>query len=247
MAVARFFANLAIAPSVTVAVGVINDVWDVKTDKLGSITVVLYAAMQVWATEVGPCAGAAIVQDTGNYRWTFWLTTILLGVSTLTLLNPETYAPEISRRREINAGREVPTRGNVVTLLRVAGGRAVHMLVVEPIVWPTAIMNGLYGAIIYCFYITYPLIFERVYSFTTYQVGLAFLSPLVGSMLGLVIIAIIDKRVYQKAVTEAQQLGMPVKPEGRLYAALIGSLLMPIGLFWYVPLNIFYTSFTFNN
>lgn len=245
LAVARFFANFAVAPAVTVAVGVINDVWDVKAEKLGSVTIVMYAAMQVWATEVGPCAGAAIVRDTDNFRWTFWLTAILLGVSMITFFNPETYAPEILRKREVKAGRGPPTRGSAITLLKVAIGRAVHMLFVEPIVWPTAIMNGLYGAIIYCFYITYPLIFQRVYHFDTYQVGLSFLSLLVGSVIGLVIIVVIDKRVYQKAVSTAQQLGTVVKPESRLYPALIGSVLMPIGLFWYVLLNIANIAITF--
>lgn len=66
---------------------------------------VIYRSLIVFASELGPLISAAIVNDTGNWRWTFYLEIILLFVSLLTILNPETYAPEIIRKRDIRQGR----------------------------------------------------------------------------------------------------------------------------------------------
>lgn len=236
LAAARFLASTAIAPAVTVAVGTINDVWDVKTEKLGSTIVVLYAAMQVWAVELGPWAGSMVVHNNDeNWRHPFWLIVALLGICCVTLLNRESYWPEVSRRAMKRSSGDVPPQGNPAALFKIATGRALHMLISEPIVGPTALMVGIYQAIIYCFYIAYPLVFERVFNLSEFQVGLCFLSLFVGSVLGLVIIGIVDKRLYQPALMRAQQLGGQVAPEKRLYGAILGGTLMPIGLFWSVP------------
>lgn len=231
LAIVRFLASVFIAPAVTVAVGTINDVFDVRTEKLGTTIVVLYAAMQVWATEIGPCAGLSVVHAANSWRWSFWLSAILLGLCLVTLLGPETFYPEILRGCAKKNG-DVCSRGNPWVLFRIATGRTLHMLYIEPIVWPTAIMIGLYQALIYCFYIAYPLVFERAYGFTESQVGLAFLSLFIGSVIGLVIIAVLNKRFYEPAVVQAKQEGRDVAPEKRLYAALLGAAVMPISLFW---------------
>lgn len=61
--------------------------------------------------------------------------------------------------------------------------------------------------------------------------GLAFLSIAVGSVLGSCTVILIDRLVYQKRY--AKLLGGQVAPEQRLYAAMVGSLGLPVGLFWF--------------
>jgi MFS family permease len=187
--------------------------------------------MMVISTELGPLIGATIIQGQ-DWRWTFWIASIFIGLSIAVVLpNPETYKPEILRRRAKKMKIEV-SRRELKSVVLVAVGRPLHMLVTEPIMWPTALVVAVYQAILFCFYVAYPLMFERVYLFTTFKVGLAFIPLLVGSLLAIPIVAYLDKAKYQKEKADAEREGRPIRPESRLYAAMVGSILMPISLFW---------------
>lgn len=232
LAVARTLASFAISPCVTIAAGVINDLWDVRTERTGTAVMVLFASSLVWATEVGPLTSAAIVATTSDWRWTFYLTAILLGVCLPTLLIPETFALELARRRDIKQGQTPPKRGSTLKLLRIAGGRTLHMIAVEPIVLYSSLMSAVYQAVLYCLYIAFPLVFQKVYRFTAYQVGLIFLPLLIGSGLGVGVIIVFDRVKYRLALVEAEKRGISVLPEERLWPALFGSVVMPASLFW---------------
>lgn len=231
IAVARFLASVAGSPCVTVTIAIINDVWDVERERIGTLLTVLFAVMMVISTELGPLIGATIIQGQ-DWRWTFWIASIFIGLSIAVVLpNPETYKPEILRRRAKKMKIEV-SRRELKSVVLVAVGRPLHMLVTEPIMWPTALVVAVYQAILFCFYVAYPLMFERVYLFTTFKVGLAFIPLLVGSLLAIPIVAYLDKAKYQKEKADAEREGRPIRPESRLYAAMVGSILMPISLFW---------------
>lgn len=232
LVVARCLASIAISPSISVAVGVVNDLWDVRDDRLGTVVLVLFASSIVWATEIGPPISTSIVRDTGDWRWTFYLSSILLGVCLVTLLNPETFAPTIARQLDRREGKEVESSGSLATVLRTATGRALHMILIEPIVRYTTIMSGIYQAALYCFYVAFPVAFKSIYRFTDYQSGLAFLPLFIGSIIGLVVIMVLDWFKYRPAVAYAEQKGENVPPEKRLYPAMLGCVLMPISLFW---------------
>lgn len=232
LVVARCLASIAISPSISVAAGVINDLWDVRDDRLGTVVLVLFASSLVWATEVGPSIGTTIVRDTGDWRWTFYLSAILLGACLITLLNPETFAPAITRQQIRREGKEPESSGSFTTILRTATGRALHMILVEPIVRYSTIMSGIYQAALYCFYVAFPVAFKSVYGFTDYHTGLAFLSLFIGSILGLVAIMILDRLKYRPAVALAERRGGIILPEKRLYPAMLGCVLMPVSLFW---------------
>lgn len=70
-----------------------------------------------------------------------------------------------------------------------------------------------------------------VYHFNTRAVGLTFLSIAIGFFLAVISFGILDKTLYAKARTASNN---HTAPEHRLYAAMLGSFLLPIGLFWYV-------------
>lgn len=232
LAVARTLASFAISPCVTIAAGTINDLWDVRTERTGTAVMVLFASSLVWATEVGPLTSAAIVATTGDWRWIFYLTIILLGVCLPTLLIPETFALELARRRDIKQGQTPPKRGSTVKLLRIASGRTLHMIAVEPIVLYSSLMSAVYQVVLYCLYIAFPVVFQKVYRFTAYQVGLTFLPLLIGSGMGLGVIIVFDRVKYRHALVEAEKRGISVLPEERLWPALFGSVVMPASLFW---------------
>jgi MFS family permease len=228
LAVGRALAGILAAPSIGIFAGVLNDLWDYKVEPVGSTFVMLYSVFGSFAPLVGPVSGAAIVADTGNWRWTFWLTAILLGLCVvLSLAVPETYAPKILR--SINKER---SNISLSDSLRVGFGRPLHMLLVEPIMLPTAAYGAIVQGILFAYYVAYPYVLQTQYGFSVYHVGLSFLSLLIGAILVLPIMSLIEKMIYQKAKARAEARGETVAPEERLWCCNIGSVMLPVSLFW---------------
>lgn len=232
LTVARLLASLFGAPMTSVVSGTLNDVWGRERDSIATTFMALFAGMMIWGSEIGPAVGAAIMRDRNDWRWTFWVTLLMLGASSLVWLCPETYAPAILRRRAKKQGLPVPPRGHIALVLKVACGRPLHMLAVEPIIFPTALISSISISMVFFFYVAFPLVFEELYAFSPCHVGLSFLSLFVGSMLGLVIMSVLDKRAYQVAKAKAESEGRSVQPEERLYPAMLGGILLPVTLFW---------------
>lgn len=133
LAVARSLAGLFSGPCLTVGAGIINDLWDVRLEKAGTSFVVLFVLCIVWATQAGPMISASVVRDQ-DWRWTFWVTAILVGIVTVWAFSiPETYHPQIVRMKAKREGREVENRGSKLHVFLVAIGRPLHMLIIEPV------------------------------------------------------------------------------------------------------------------
>ncbi|KAL2813018.1 major facilitator superfamily domain-containing protein [Aspergillus granulosus] len=232
LAVCRFLSSLAISPAGTVSVGIVNDLWDVSLSKTGTFLALIVALMNLLPAAIGPSTGASLVATTGDWRWTFWLNAIVLGViALLTFPVPETYQPYRLKAHNKKNGNPAPPT-DYRKILRMAFTRPVHMLFTEPVVFPTSLACAILQAILFCWYIAYPVIFERVYQFSEKAQGLAFLPILGGNFLGILVIGVCDKLKCQKAREAAIQTGAKVEPELRLYAACVGSITTPISIFW---------------
>ena len=111
--------------------------------------------------------------------------------------------------------------------------RPVHMLLSEPLVGFTSLYTAFTFAVLFAFFAAFPQVFGGVYNFELYQTGLSFIGVGVGVILGVFTSVLIDRLVYvkkhRKAVSEGKQ---QADPEHRLYGAMVGSLGIPIGLFW---------------
>ena len=86
----------------------------------------------------------------------------------------------------------------------------------------------------FSFFGSYNYVFQLVYHFNQKEIGLTFLGITIGFILGAIAFAVLDATFYNKAVAAAPN-NIP-EPEHRLYAAMFGSLLLPIGLFVLAPL-----------
>ena len=232
IAVARFFAGLSAAPCVTVTAGCLNDVWDLKKEIVGNFFALLFPVLIIWGATLGIPVGAVVVTHR-DWRWTFWVTAILLGICILlTLWMPETFVPQIRRKEMKKNGTAVPSRGTAKEILTIAIGRPLHMIFTEPLIWPTALLSALGQALVFCFYVMYPLAFSRVYQFSLYHIGLTFLPVFIGTFPGAAVIIYFNRTKYQKEVAKAREEGRPVALELQLYPAILGSILLPISLFW---------------
>jgi hypothetical protein len=102
------------------------------------------------------------------------------------------------------------------------------MLMVEPIIFPTAAIVTMGQVVVFVFYASYPLVLARVYQFSAYETGLAFIPLVVGSLLALPVISMVMKR---------REKSSNPQPEDSLPAASIAGIMLPISLFWYVALS----------
>ena len=225
LAAARVFAGFFGSPAVTVLSALPFDLY-APGDKIGELWKILNGIGLIWATELGPLAGGAIVQDR-DWHWSFYLTAMLLGLSLLIMLpTKETFLPEILRK---HAGKPRESLGQA---LKTAFGRPVHMLLVEPIMLPTSLLMAWCQVILFFFYVAYPYILAKVYSFSLFHIGLSFLPLFAGTTLAVPVLGVIDKRIYQVEAARAQANGEMVRPEARLFPTKLGAVLIPIALFW---------------
>jgi hypothetical protein len=74
-------------------------------------------------------------------------------------------------------------------------------------------------------------LFEKVYGFDQYKVGMAFGPLVVGSLIAVPVVALFSKLAYQNARAEALRLERTVAPEKRLYPVMLGSITLPICCF----------------
>lgn len=93
---------------------------------------------------------------------------------------------------------------------------------------------GIVYGTLYMFFTAYPIVFQHVRGWSESTGGLAFLGILVG-ILFVVVHTIIAHFQYKKRSLEAQ--GRRLAPEERLPSSFIGSIALPVGLFWFAWTN----------
>ena len=106
--------------------------------------------------------------------------------------------------------------------------RPLHMVTVEPLVMLISIYTGFAFAMMFSFFSSFPYIFVEVYNFNLRNIGLAFCGLLPGFLLAFGTFGYFDATVYKKKAA----LKMAT-PEHRLCAAMFGSIMLPVGLFWF--------------
>ncbi|RCI17186.1 hypothetical protein L249_2162 [Ophiocordyceps polyrhachis-furcata BCC 54312] len=240
--VLRFFAGAFGSSPLTNAGGVIADMFSAEERGLATS---VFALAPFLGPALGPIASGFLGQAAG-WRWVEGLMAIFSGV--LWILNsvicPETYAPFLLRERaaalsrktgsvylsKLDAGRP---RTSVAAQFKIALSRPWLLLFREPIVLLTALyMAIIYGTLYMCF-AAFPIVFQQGRGWAPGIGGLAFCGIAVGMAVALVG-SLCDDRRFQKVV--ARFRGTP-PPEARLPPALVGSILLPIGLFWFAWTN----------
>ena len=108
-----------------------------------------------------------------------------------------------------------------------------NMFFTEIIVGTFAFYIGFNFAIYYSLFAALPYIFIKTYNFDLGSQGLVFLGLAVGNMLAFMLVVVFS-RISYKNMVKTINAGKAVKPppEKRLLLALIGSIFVPIGLFW---------------
>jgi MFS family permease len=189
----------------------------------------------------GPPVGGFAAQAKG-WRWTQW-PILFIGAVAMVISFPssETYKKIIlnNRAKRLNIPPPPnplpPGLARIKFLLMVTILRPVRMLLTEPIVAFLSIYTAFNFSVLFGFFDAFPIVFQGIYHFNTGESGLAFLGIGIGCVLATGLFILIDRLVYRKKTMERRARGdvTHLPPEERLYAAIVGSFFLPIGLFWF--------------
>ena len=175
-----------------------------------------------------------------GWRWTQWVILFFAVAAYIPALGmQETYKKTILAKRAKRLGTGAPPGPAGLVLLKfifnVTFIRPLHMLYSEPIVIAWSLYIGFSFAVVYSFFAAFPYVYTSVYGFNTKENGLTFLGIAVGSIIGSLHVILVDRLQYRKYFAAWKSKGAIGKcpPEHRLYAAMAGSLGLPIGLFMF--------------
>lgn len=178
--------------------------------------------------------GGFLAEEKG-WRWTLYFV-LIFGAAMIVPLYfmQETYKPVILKRRALARGEPLPPKPDPKTAMRliftITLARPTVMLIKEPIVQAVSLYSSFAFAVLFGFFEAFPFAFSREYGFDLGKTGGCFTGIGFGLILGCVIYLIQDKIFYTPAYKRGNGV---VLPEIRLIPAMIGSFLMPIGLFWF--------------
>ena len=232
--VCRFFSGAFGAPAVAVGAGTIADIWDLQ--KGGGLATVFFVLAPFIGSALGPLIGGYSIQTRGRWQWLMWVLILIAApVWLMAFLFGETSKKELLRRRAKERGMQSPPKPPLKialkTLFVVTLFRPLRMLFVEPIVGSITLYVSFVFGVMFAFFDAYPYVFESVYGFSLGQVGLAFIGIVIGIFLAIFTFIGITKTLYEKAKHAAGPGKLP-PPEERLYVSMVGSIGIPISLFW---------------
>jgi len=187
-----------------------------------------------------PLVGSYTVEAKG-WRWTQWIVLFLaVTASVFALRMKETYKKVLLASRAKRLGMTAPegtsssTTEKLKLLLTSTLVRPWEMFFTEAIVGTFAFYVGFNFALYYSFFAAFPYVFLTVYGFDLTARGLVFLGLAVGNMLAFIFVVVLSRLLYAKRIRAMKEgRGGNVPPEKRLLLALVGSLFVPVGLFWF--------------
>jgi MFS family permease len=236
--VCRFFAGAFGAGCLAIGAGTNSDLWPPISRAAASAVFLLAPFL---GPAIGPPVGGFAVMAKG-WRWTQW-PVLMIGLAALIfgIFQEETYKKIILQRRARKLNIPPPPNplppglARVKFLLFVTVFRPIRMLVTEPIVACFSIYTAFNFSVLFGFFDAFPIVFQGVYHFNTGESGLTFLGIGLGCCIATGIFIMMDRLTYRKKTLAARAKGdmSPLPPEQRLHSAMLGSFLLPIGLFWF--------------
>jgi multidrug resistance protein len=238
----RFFAGAIGSSPLTNAGGVIADMFPAKQRGLAMS---LFAAAPFMGPVLGPIVGGFVGQTIG-WRWVEGVMAIFTGVLWIigSLLIPETYAPVILRARadklskitgKVFKSRQEIDQGSISVgeVFKTSLMRPWILLFREPIVFLLSLYLAIIYGTLYMLFGAFPIVYQQQRGWSPGIGGLAFLGVAVGMLIA-VAYAIWDNKRYSKVSDEYKGFA---PPEARLPLCMVGSIAVPVGMFWFAWTN----------
>ncbi|KAM0317416.1 hypothetical protein ACHAO8_002514 [Botrytis cinerea] len=238
----RFIAGSFGSSPLTNAGGVIADMFSAAHR---GVAMSIFAAAPFLGPVAGPIVGG-FLGETEGWRWVEGLMAIFTGVVWIigSLTIPETYSPVILRRRankmssmtgKVYKSRAEVERGSksISAEFKTALSRPWILLFTEPIVLLLSLYMAIVYGTLYMMFGAFPIVFQTGRGWSAGIGGLAFCGVAAG-MISAVFYSLWDNKRYNAT---AARHNNAAPPEARLPPALVGSICLPVGLFWFAWTN----------
>ncbi|KAH0529208.1 hypothetical protein TsFJ059_003978 [Trichoderma semiorbis] len=243
MVVVRFFDGLAGSAFLTVSGGTVGDLFARHELQL---PMAVFSIAPFVGPSLGPLLGGFINYFT-HWRWTYYVLLIWAGVMwvAIVVLVPETYHPIILRNKARKMRKDTgddrwlaPSEKTQKTVVQAVGTslqRPFQLLIFEPMCLSLCIFTAILLGILYLFFGAFPLVFATNHGFNLWQIGLTFVGIGVGMVLGMLTDPVWFRIRARLMAKLEQETGVPggSEPEFRLPSAIVGSVLVPIGIFMF--------------
>ncbi|KAJ5084177.1 hypothetical protein NUU61_008756 [Penicillium alfredii] len=245
----RLLAGIMGGAPLTNGGGTIADL--VPSNERGFIMSVFSLSMLL-APVLGPVAGG-FLGEAADWRWIFWLLTILSGLTTIVcfIFLRETFGPVLLERktaemRKLTGNPMLQPAGKSPLPFQKLLGRAImrpiELLCTSPVSIAMALYMGLIYGIIYLLFTSYTEVFQHTYGFSQGIAGLTYLGMGLGCATQLFLGAWSDKLHVQLTAKNGVE-----RAEYRLLMLIPAALSLPVGLIiygwtaqyhvhWFVPL-----------
>ncbi|OCF32630.1 drug transporter [Kwoniella heveanensis BCC8398] len=233
---ARLLQGCSGSVAATLVGGTIADIF-VPADR--GIPSAMFSFTAIAGSGLGPVMFCWVESDSRlEWRWVWWIQSIMIAVfiPVISLILRETREPIILRRRAkklrkergLSDGGRYTARSEVGKVnfwvaMRTSLVRPITFLIFEPILSFFSVWMGIGWGVIYTMLAGLRYIFSRVYGFDTNQIGLIYISIVLGSAIGFGFNFLQDA-MYRRKV---DQKGI----EARLYGSMVAGLTFAAGCY----------------
>ncbi|KAJ5179986.1 hypothetical protein N7492_003196 [Penicillium capsulatum] len=234
--ISRFFGGFFGGPMIASAPGSVTDVTD---DQYRALALSCWSLGTMNGPVLGPIIGGFVYQYLG-WRWINWLVLISTGVSmALMILVKETYTPALLRQRTKQKRNDTGDQRwwcrydhdeTGLQMLTTNMIRPLRMIVFEPICLFWNLYVGVVYAVLFLCFVAYPIVFQDLRKWSPGLAGLSYCGIGTGTA-----IAVMLEPAIRKIITLHPRdplTGRPA-PEAAVFAVCLGSVLIPIGEFWF--------------
>ncbi|KAJ5092652.1 hypothetical protein NUU61_007522 [Penicillium alfredii] len=216
-----------------------GSVTDVTGDQYRALALSCWSLGTMNGPVLGPIIGGFVYQYLG-WRWINWVVLICTGVSFLLMvLVQETYAPALLRRKTKIKQTQTGDRRwwcrfdhdeTGLRILKTNLTRPVRMIVSEPICVFWNLYVGVVYAVLFLCFVAYPIVFQEQRGWSPGLAGLSYCGIGTGTAIAVALEPMIRGIIAIHPCDPAT--GRP-PPEAAVFAVCIGSVLIPIGEFWF--------------
>ncbi|KAH8729533.1 major facilitator superfamily domain-containing protein [Ilyonectria robusta] len=241
--IARFLDGFAGSAFLAVSGGTVGDLF--ARQELQA-PMLMFSLAPFVGPSIGPLIGGFINYN-ADWRWTYYVLLIwgFAILVSIVFLVPETYHPILIKNKASKMRKDTgderwmapneKSQKSVISAVSHSLLTPFQLLIFEPMCLNLCIFSAILLGILYLFFGAFPLVFRQIYGFSLWQVGLTFLGILIGMLLAACLDPVwyrIRARLVDKLSQETGIEGSS-EPEFRLPPAILGSILVPAGIFMF--------------